>query len=142
MKQYHTDIVIKASVDTVWNELTNTESYPNWNPLVGKLTGELKAGNRISTYIVPLEKTYQPKLLVVEPQKELTWQGIQGAKFLLAGKHYYRLEQISATETRLLHGEWFTGLFSFFIPKRLLQKMESAFIEHNKQLKKRIENEK
>lgn len=87
-------------------------------------------------------KTYYPELLVVSPQKELTWQGYQGAKFLMAGKHYYRLKAVDAGTTQLLHGEYFTGIFSYFIPPSLLQKMENTFILHNQLLKERIENEK
>ena len=141
MKQYHTSIIIHSSIDNVWNHLTDFSSYPTWNPLVRSLNGEMKEGRTISTHILPLGKTFHPTLLVYKPKKELVWQGVQGAKFLLAGKHYSRLEKISATETNLLHGEWFTGLFSWFIPKSLLQKMENAFLEHNIILKQRAENE-
>lgn len=41
MKQYHTKIIIDKPIQEVWRELTNFESYPNWNPLVGKLSGEM-----------------------------------------------------------------------------------------------------
>ena len=59
----------------------------------------------------------------------------------MAGEHYYRLEVLSPTRTRLLHGEQFTGLMSNFIGKDLLAKMENAFIEHNRILKQRVEHE-
>lgn len=74
--------------------------------------------------------------------EELIWKGTQGTKFLMAGTHYYRLEKINDNQTKLLHGEWFTGLFSWFIPKKTIKKMETAFKEHNMILKKRIEHEK
>lgn len=142
MKQYHTTIEIEAPVAQVWQHLTNFKAYPIWNPLVGELTGDLRQGGKISTYIVPLGKIYRPKVLEWKENKALVWQGVQGAKFLMAGKHYYRLEAIEGSRTKLLHGEWFTGLFSWFIPKSLLNKMENAFIEHNNLLKQRVENEK
>jgi hypothetical protein len=142
MKEYHTQIVINASQEIVWKYLTDFATYPNWNPIVGKLEGKMEIGQKISTFIVPLGKTYSPTLLVFEPNKELTWQGSQGAKFLLAGKHYYILEKVANTETKLLHGEYFTGIFSTFISKKMLSKMENAFNEHNQILKLRIENEK
>ena len=71
---------------------------------------------------------------------ELIWQGVQGAKFLMSGKHYYQFNQISKNETELLHGEYFTGIFSYFIPAKLLFQMKTAFEQHNLLLKKRIEN--
>lgn len=142
MRQYHTSVIINAPISIVWKNLNDFSSYPEWNPIVGKLEGEMKSGNTISTFIVPLGKTYFPKIRVYKTNEELIWEGTQGSRFLMAGKHYYRLEKITDTQTRLLHGEWFSGLLSWFIPKKLLTKMETAFIEHNRILKERIENEK
>jgi hypothetical protein len=140
MKEYHTSVIINTSSIQVWKELTNFIDYPQWNPIVGKLEGEIKEICKISTYIVPLDKTYYPILLSFKENKELIWRGTQGAKFLMAGRHYYRLKAISETETELLHGEYFTGLFSYFIPSSLLGKMKTAFEQHNQLLKQRIEN--
>ena len=102
----------------------------------------MKEGNEISTYIVPLGKTFHPILLSYKENDELLWQGIQGAKFLMAGKHYYRLNSISENQTELLHGEYFTGLLSYFISSSLLSKMKTAFEQHNILLKQRVENGK
>jgi hypothetical protein len=142
MKEYHTSIIIDSSLTTVWKELTNFKDYPQWNPIVGKLEGEMKVGSKISTFIVPLNKTYFPTLLCYKQNSELVWQGTQGAKFLMAGKHYYKLKSISENQTELLHGEYFTGIFAYFIPSSLLQKMKTVFEQHNILIKQRIENEK
>ena len=141
MKEYHTQIDIDAPAKTVWQFLTDFASYPDWNPIVGKLDGAMVVGQSISTYIIPLGKTYHPVLMTYEPTKELVWRGVQRAGWLMAGEHYYRLEALSPAQTRLLHGEQFTGLLSNFIGKDLLSKMENAFVEHNQLLKQRIENE-
>ena len=140
MKEYHTAIIINSPATTVWEALTDFTAYPDWNPIVGKMEGEMKEGNRISTFIVPLNKTYYPIIMSYKVNKELVWLGAQGAKFLMAGKHYYRLEKISEIQTKLLHGEYFFGLFSYFIPASLLNKMKTAFEQHNIILKQRIEN--
>ena len=141
MKEYHTEIEFNAPIERVWNVLTDFESYGDWNPLVSKLTGYLSEGQTIETTIVPLQKTFRAKLLSFEINKELIWKGKQGASFLLSGEHYYRLNSKNDNHTILEHGEYFTGILSMFIPKKLLKKMKNAFVEHNKALKKRIENE-
>ena len=140
MKQYHTSVTVNGTLNEVWQGLTNFKSYPDWNPIVGKLTGEMKEGQKISTYIVPLKGTFYPVLLRYHENRELLWQGALGAKFLLAAKHYYRLKAVSATQTELQHGEYFTGLFSYFLPKNFVKKMELAFEQHNILLKSNIEN--
>ena len=139
MKEYHTNIKINKPIKDVWVFLTDFESYPNWNPFVGELSGNIKEGETIKTRIIPLGKSYYPKILSFKKEEELIWQGKQGAMFLLAGKHYYKLRSIDINKTELLHGEYFTGLLSSFISKKLLKKMEKAFNDHNIALKQRVE---
>ena len=139
MKQYHTHIEISRPPAEVWRALTDFDKYPEWNPLVGELKGPMVVGEKISTHIIPLGRTYRPRLLAYSEREALTWQGAQGAKFLLAGKHYYKLKPGANGGTLLEHGEYFTGLFSAFIGKGLLKKMENAFRAHNVQLKMRLE---
>ena len=142
MKQYHTAIKINASVKEVWKELTNFKDYPSWNPIVGNLKGEMKEGSKISTFIVPLKNTYFPVLVKYKEDKELLWIGTQVSKYIISAEHYYRLKSISDTETELEHGEYFTGLFSYFLSKKLVSAMHNSFEQHNILLKKRIENKK
>ncbi len=141
MKQYHTQIDIDAPIAKVWEYLTDFKAYPAWNPLVGMLEGKMESGQKINTFIVPLGRTFEPVLLTYVPEKEFSWKGVQGVSFLLAGEHYYKLEAITSQKTRLLHGEYFTGLLSIFLSPRLLCKMENTFELHNQRLKERIERE-
>lgn len=140
MKEYHTKISIVASKETVWRYLTDFNTYKNWNPLVSKLSGDLNEGGIIYTTITPLKETFSATLLSYKENQEIIWQGKRVAKFLLAGKHYYRLEEEKQSVTTLEHGEYFTGILSHFISKKLLNKMEDTFIKHNIALKHRIEN--
>ncbi|HBH22461.1 MAG TPA: SRPBCC domain-containing protein [Cytophagales bacterium] len=142
MKEYHTKIDINASQEKVWNVLTDLKSYSHWNPLVSSITGNLSEGGRIKTTIVPLQNTFEAVLLSFKENKEIVWKGNQIASFLLAGEHYYRLKESNENITTLEHGEYFTGILSVFISKKLLKKMEKAFVAHNIALKKRIENDK
>ena len=141
MKEYHTKIRINRPVKQVWQFLTDFDQYPNWNPLVGKLEGDIREGGKIATTIVPLGKTYYPRVLSYKENQELVWQGVQGAKFLIAGRHYYRLDKIEEGVTELQHGEYFTGILSNFISRSLLQKMEDTFVLHNEELKEQLEHE-
>ena len=46
-KEIKTEILIHASCQKVWSELTNITDYPNWNPFITSIVGELKIGNKI-----------------------------------------------------------------------------------------------
>ena len=106
-----------------------------------ELTTDKKEDGIIYTEIIPLKETFAAQLLSFKTNQEMVWKGKRIAKFLLAGKHYYRLKDGENNTTLLEHGEYFTGILSHFIAKKLLQKMENAFIQHNEALKNRIENE-
>jgi hypothetical protein len=139
MKQYHTTIKINAPIEKVWQALTDFSTFPDWNPLVSKASGKIAEGEIIKIFIKPLNAEFSAKLIKVIENQELTWLGTRFAKFLLTGEHYYKLEKINENQTRLLHGEYFKGVFSQFISAKLLKKMESVFAIHNQILKTRLE---
>ena len=139
-KQYHTEIVVNAPVEKVWRALTDFSAYPEWNPLVGWLTGDFSPDGRIQMFIKPLDRSFEATLKRVREYEEFTWIGVQVAPWFLSGEHYYRLEKLNDTSTRLLHGECFRGLGSAFIRKPVLRRMEDTFAQHNLLLKERVEN--
>ena len=141
MKEYHTEITIKDSIENVWNVLTDFEAYPEWNPLVEWLKGDFVTGGNIQVFIKPLNRAFKATLQKVEKNTEFTWIGVQIAPWIISGEHYYRLEKIDQDSTRLLHGEIFRGLISPLIGSSVLGKMEKTFHQHNQLLKRRIENE-
>ena len=139
MKQYHTEISIAAPLAVVWAVLTDFAAYPEWNPLVGRLQGDVRTGGRIRMFIKPLDRTFKATLKRVAEAEELTWVGVQFAAWFLSGEHYYRLEVLGDDSTRLLHGEYFRGLGSAFLGRSALRRMEETFELHNRLLKKRVE---
>jgi hypothetical protein len=141
MKEYHTEIIIDVPIDRVWKALTDFSAYPEWNPLVSWLKGDFRTDGQIAMFIIPLNRSFNATLKTVDRDKEFTWIGVEIAPWFLSGEHYYRLEQISDTSTRLLHGEYFRGVGSAFIDKSMLHNMKNAFIEHNLRLKERVEHE-
>lgn len=140
-KEYHTAIVLNASIATVWETLTDFSAYPQWNPLVGWLRGDFRTNGQIHMFIKPLNRSFKARLKTVQQYQEFTWIGAQLAPWFLSGEHYYRLETIGDGVTRLLHGEYFRGLASALISTSVLHRMEQAFIQHNLLLKERIEHE-
>jgi hypothetical protein len=140
MRHYHTRIDNAAPPERVWRELVAFARYPEWNPLVGQIEGDFAAGGRIAMTITPLKRRFSATITVFEPNQALSWVGVQGATWVICGKHYYRLERLGHDATRLLHGEYFRGAASIFLGQSTLRRMEDVFNLHNAMLKARVEH--
>ena len=71
-----TKILISASHEKVWAIVNDFGNYPNWNPFIISLTGDVKTGNKITVRIEPpgaKSSTFKPKVLSFKPGKEISW---------------------------------------------------------------------
>lgn len=142
MRHLETSILIKAPKSVVWNILTDLNAYPEWNPLIKKSKGDVKVGNRIENEMHlsgQKPQTFKPKLLVVQPEKELRWLGSLLIKGIFDGEHYFILENTPEGYTQLKHGEHFSGILSGFIMRQIGEATEKGFQDLNQALKARSE---
>ena len=78
MKELHSEIEIDASAASVWRILTDFSSYPQWNPFIRRISGELATGERLEVRLEPPETrgiTLRPAVLNAEPNHQLRWLG-------------------------------------------------------------------
>lgn len=139
-KEYDTEVLIEAPPAEVWRALTDFGSYPQWNPLVRWLRGDVREGGEIEMFIAPLNRSFTAHLRVLREPEEMRWVGTRIAPWFLSGEHHYLLRAEGERATRLLHGESFRGLASGFLSRSLLRRMENGFIAHNHALKTRVES--
>ncbi|MFT6320305.1 MAG: hypothetical protein ACJAT4_001228 [Granulosicoccus sp.] len=141
MKSIQTEIIINASVEKVWQVLTDFENYPNWNTFIVSIEGELKEGGRLKNKIMlnGKENNFTPKILKVIPNQHLEWLGGDPLG-IFKGQHYFKLEAISSTQTKLIHGENFSGLLRGIIMRKIGTATQEGFIQMNKNLKKLAES--
>lgn len=141
MLQIKTEKIIDRSVEKVWHVLTNFIDYPNWNPFIPHITGEFEEGKTISVKIAPPQKKpmrFTPKILKLEKNKELRWVGKLLFSFLFTGEHYFMLEPINENQTKLIHGEIFSGLLVPLLKKDLTGATQNGFIEMNEALNNKL----
>lgn len=137
-----TEIKINASVEKVWNILSDFKAYPDWNPFVVSLEGDVKVGNQIKVLISPPEgsaMTFKPKVLVFEPEKELTWLGTLGFKGLFDGEHSFKLVRNTDGTTTFIQSEKFSGILVGLF-SGTLGKTKRGFEMMNQKLKELAEN--
>lgn len=107
-----TEKFIKAPAHEIMSILLDTENYPQWNPFIIKVEGHFKENVTVKITILPpqsKEMSFKPKILKVSPD-EIRWKGKVLIPGLFDGEHYFKLISISEHETKLIHGEVFTGL--------------------------------
>lgn len=104
-----TRVRIEAPVSTVWRVLLDVETYPEWNPAV-QFHAPLTPGRRVRMTVRLFGRglTVAVLILAVEPGRELRWRG--GARGLMTGTHYFKLEPEGDAATLVIHGERFAGL--------------------------------
>ncbi len=136
-KSVHHEIIINAPVEQVWQVLTNTEAYPEWNPTLQLAKGEIKEGeNVVYKFTQSPDNAYDVPVTVQQiiPNRLLNQKG--GYPFILAYNHKYILES-EGTGTKMTIHEDYSGIgVNFWNPKPV----EVAYGKLNKALKKRVES--
>lgn len=140
MKNLETEIIIQASPATVWDVLTSNKEYPSWNPFIVEMKGTLAKGNTIQTTMMQKGKpqTFQPEILVFEPNRKFEWRGKMPLG-MFNGHHYFHLEPNGERQTRLIHGEHFSGWLRPLIMALIGKETRRGFEAMNQALKNRIE---
>jgi hypothetical protein len=142
MGVYRTTFRISAPSEVVWAVITDFKRYPDWNPSLPSIGGDLRVGSIISlTLAMPGRPSAKVKarLLEVVPQRRLTWHGNAGADWLFAGDREFLIDETAGSAVSFTHVENVRGaLFPLF---RLI--MGSAIGRHhdglNAVLKQRAE---
>lgn len=130
-------IEINAPLKMVWNEFSNFESYPEWNPFILSLEGRVEKGKRISIQFESMK--IKPIVLSFIKEKELVWKGRLIFPGIFDGTHSFRFEKMSESKTRLIHSEKFNGILVGLMKKQLDTKILDGFKKMNEKLKFRAE---
>ena len=144
MRTVQSDIVIDAPAERVWRELLDTGSYPQWNPFIRELDGNLALGERLVVRLRLFGKrpmTFKPVVTVLTPERELRWQARLLLPKLFDVDRYILLEPASTGSVRFIQGETCTGpltplMFSLNLERRLLR----GYRAMNRALKARCES--
>ena len=137
-----TEIIINATPDKVWNVLSNFQKYPNWNPFIKSVIGNVIVGDKIKVRIEPPEAkgmTFKPKVLSFDRNKEFSWLGHLLFPGLFDGKHQFELVDNGDGTTTFIQSENFKGVLVPFFKKQLNTNTRNGFVEMNKKLKELVE---
>jgi hypothetical protein len=142
MKQLDNELEINASAERVWQLLTDFASFPQWNPFIQHVSGELKRGAQLEVTLQPSgthATTIRPIVLKIEPNSELRWIGRWLIPGLIDDEHIFIIEPLDADRVRFTQREIFTGFFASFHGRSRNTDTRRGFREMGKALKLRAE---
>ena len=141
MREIYTEKEIEAPPETVWEVLTDLDSYEDWNPhfTSASANGELEEGSSVDVLINPSGTSSMNATVDIksfEPERELVWEGTLFVSLIFNGVHTFELEPIGDDRTRFVNRENLSGLVVPFVTD---EDTEDDYEEMNEALAERAE---
>jgi hypothetical protein len=136
----NTDIVIHSGPDRIWGIISDFENYPNWNPCIKSIKGNVREGNIIKVRIEPPDghgMSFSPKVLAVETNRRISWIGRFLFSGMFDGEHTLELVDNGDGTTTFIQREKFQGILT---PLFNLNATMRGFKAMNEKLKELVEN--
>ena len=142
MKIVETQVEIEAPARDVWEVLIDFPSYgrEGWNGYIRSIEAALVTGAPVvaDTYTEQMGQRPLTARLSSVTFPELSWDAKLPVPGLIHARHYFRVEAISDRRSRLVQGEWVSGLLTATV-FHLVIKSREGFETLNQALKHRTE---
>jgi len=122
VKELSTEIEFDGTPQEVWTTLTDLQAYPQWNPFIQKVDGELSVGAKLDVRLQPVAErgiTMHPTVLAAEPGRELRWIGHLMIPGIFDGEHRFLIEEAGPNRVRFTQSERFGGILVPLLWKKL-----------------------
>lgn len=141
-RELFTEITINAPPERVWRILIDFSQFPEWNPFIREIEGELKEGSRLKVRIEPpggTGMTFKPVIKRIALNRELRWLGHLIVPGLFDGEHSFEILPGGNGKVRFVQRETFRGLLVQPFWKSLEGPTKQGFTDMNAALKQRAE---
>ena len=140
MERVEASIQIARPPAAVWRVLTDFAAYPDWNPFIRRLEGDLALGARLTATFQPdggRATTLHPHLTELRPEAEMGWLGHIVIPGLLDAHHRFEL-RAEGEGTLLMQSESFNGLLLPLF-RTTLAATARSFRAMNEAMRERVE---
>lgn len=121
MKEVRSEIEIDAPPSLVWQVLTDFGAFPEWNPFVKHIEGELVAGKLLTIVLKPgpfAERTVRTRVLCVDPGQSLIWRVPPHIPALCDIMHGFEVQALPDGRTRFVQRAVFRGLLGGLLARK------------------------
>ena len=142
MRVLSTEIEIDATPESIWRILADFDRFPEWNPFIREIEGEMKEGSRLRVRMEPpggRGMTFRPVVRRIEINREFRWLGHLIVPGLFDGEHIFEILPAGAGKVRFVQHESVRGLLVPLLWKSLEESTKQGFREMNDALKARAE---
>ena len=122
MKELRTEIEFDGTPEEVWAVIADVPAYPEWNPFIERIDGELRVGAKLDVRLQPVDEreiTMHPTVLAAEPGRELRWRGHLVVPGMFDGEHRFLIEEAGPGRVRFVQSECFGGILLPFLWEKL-----------------------
>ena len=136
--EYHAAATIHASPEAIWALLTDAAQYPEWNPTVVRVEGEIALGKKITVVAtVSPERAFPVTVSELVPNERMVWRGGMPLG-LFRGVRTFTLSPAAGGATAFAMSEVFSGPLLGLI-RRSMPNLQPSFDEFARSLKLRAE---
>ncbi|WP_404935535.1 SRPBCC family protein [Paraburkholderia sp. DHOC27] len=124
----------------VWDVISNSSAYSDWNPFITRVDGDFKEGETIRIVLGSGADSmvFRPTVLLVRPGHDICWRGSVWIRGIFDGTHCIHLTAASGG-TRLEQTESFSGLLVGRLTKDAIEETRRNFQAMNAAVKRRVE---
>ena len=138
MKTFSTSVVINASPQSIWEILTDSSKWTQWNTTIDKIEGKIAPGEKITVYAKASPgRAFPLKVTEFVPGERMVWTGGMPLG-LFRGERTFTLAQHAAGGVEFTMQEVFSGLMSPLIA-RSIPDLQPSFDEFAAGLKQQAE---
>jgi hypothetical protein len=142
MHEIHTEIIIDASKEVIWEILTDFPAYAQWNPFIVRVMGNASPGQRLF-FVARVKLALVPvaaKILQFKEYEKFSWggPGVSALGALFGAEHSFAIEELQPGRCRFINSEQMRGVVAHaFWP--LIAGSKPAYSAMNEALKARAE---
>lgn len=132
---------IEASSTRVWEVLTATGQYGEWNPFIRRFGGSLTVGALIEVELQLAGRKssrVRPRIVDLKPGQSFEWFGHIGVPGVFDARHRFVVEPIDPGRSRLTQSETVSGVLVPVFRSMLTGPTPEAFAAMNDALAKRV----